>query len=136
MLDETTCSKYVDWSLRRYPDVKVRPKVLCVGHIVPLKVAVYEKKGDDFNRLTDENAAKIIKEFHYASSGIQTETSYIASPGTCQGDSGGPLYKKDDSGYVVTGELWDYFTFCFLYSRLLQRRGKWWTRNLGTLWRN
>ena len=92
ILDEVTCDKYLAASLPG--NVKVKPKILCVGLTERFKESVWRKtsKGFEVDKSSDKKRTT-----RY---GLN---EYVASVGTCLGDSGGPLFIKEDGKYIITG---------------------------------
>merc|ERR1712226_975049 len=91
ILNEEMCDQYLEDS---FPNgqVKIRPKILCVGQFLPWKEEVWQGQGGKFRKVSSNQPAE-----RYGM------THYVTSAGTCNGDSGGPVFQKEGDHFVVTG---------------------------------
>ena len=91
------CDVYLNHSIRDYPNVSVRPKILCVGRYKKWNIDTWYYDGKYYRKTSKRTLVDTLNGyFHYgAKHGLD---GYVTSAGTCKGDSGGPLYVQTKGG--------------------------------------
>ena len=88
---------YLNHSIRKYPNVTVRPKILCVGRFKKWNLDLWYFDGKYYRQTSKKTLIDtLVGHFHYG--GKHGLDGYVTSAGTCKGDSGGPLYVQNKGG--------------------------------------
>jgi len=100
ILDDKLCSVFLNNSLGR--PVEVRPEILCIGYVKPLKYKIFMKTKNGYRKVRKSN----VRDIHRLQfkKGLDL---YIHSAGTCRGDSGGPVFAMNDQDetFIVLGAV-------------------------------